>query len=112
MICPRVAPITLMLMLVSAFGFHKGFSNNIPLHVRDGLVGVVSLSVGKQIVDKHADYREKENNERPEDLVWDGAVRLEDFDCVCQLQLSTKTTSPPTKKRRAAGRWKKTYSRQ
>jgi hypothetical protein len=56
----------------------------IGLDVGDGLVGVVSLAVG-----------EEEDNKSPEDLVGDGAVRLEDLNCGAarQLQPQNKQTS-------------------
>lgn len=56
--------------------------------VANGLVGVVSLAVAEEIVDDHAANREDENDERPDDLVGGGAVRLEDLDC------STDTSVP------------------
>ena len=40
----------------------------------DRLVCVVSLAVGEEIVDDHADDGEEEDNESPENLVGDGAV--------------------------------------
>jgi hypothetical protein len=95
---PRAMRGTFMFVLRYPLDFHRGIFNHTPLHVRNGLVGVVSLAVGKQVVNEHADYREKENDERPEDLVRDGAVRLEDLDCVCQLQFSTNITAPSEKK--------------
>jgi hypothetical protein len=52
----------------------------IPLDVGNGLVGVVSLAVGEDVVDDHADNREEEDDKGPENLVGDGAVRLEDLD--------------------------------
>ena len=51
----------------------------IGLDVGDWLVGVVSLAVGEEVIDEHADNGEKEDNKSPEDLVGDGAVRLEDL---------------------------------
>jgi hypothetical protein len=67
----------------------------IGLDVGDGLVGVVSLAVGEEVVDEHADNGEKEDNKSPEDLVGDGAVRLEDLNCGAarQLQPQNKQTS-------------------
>lgn len=41
----------------------------------------VSLAVGEQVVDDHSDDGEEEDDETPEDLVGNGAVRLEDLDC-------------------------------
>jgi hypothetical protein len=46
----------------------------------DRLVCVVCLAVREEVVDNHADNREEENNEGPDDLARDGAVRLEDLD--------------------------------
>jgi hypothetical protein len=54
------------------------FSSIVPLR-RDGLVGVVSLAVGEQVVDEHADNGEEEDDESPKDLVGHGAVGLEDL---------------------------------
>ena len=51
------------------------------LHVGNGLVGVVRRAVGEEVVDEHADYGEEEDDKSPEDLVWHGAVRLEDLNC-------------------------------
>lgn len=48
--------------------------------IADRLVRVVSLAVRKEIVDDHADHREEEDDESPDHLVGDGAVRLEDLD--------------------------------
>lgn len=48
---------------------------------RDGLVGVVGLAVGEEVVDDHANDREEEDDECPEHLVGDGTVGLEDLDC-------------------------------
>jgi hypothetical protein len=48
-------------------------SSAVPLR-RDGLVGVVSLAVGEQVVDEHADNGEEEDDESPEDLVGHRAV--------------------------------------
>lgn len=39
------------------------------------------LAVGEQVVDDHSDNGEEEDDETPEDLVGNGAVRLEDLDC-------------------------------
>jgi hypothetical protein len=62
-----------------------------PLDVGNGLVGVVSLAVGENVVDDHSDNGEEEDNKSPEDLVGDRAVRLEDLDCVArQLQPHNK----------------------
>jgi hypothetical protein len=36
-------------------------------------------TVGEEVVDDHADDREKEDDESPDDLVCWGAVRLEDL---------------------------------
>lgn len=47
---------------------------------RDGLVGVVGLAVGEEVVDDHADDGEEEDDEGPEHFVRDGTVRLEDLD--------------------------------
>jgi hypothetical protein len=41
---------------------------------RDRLVGVVSLAVGEQVVDEHADNGEEEDDKSPEDLVGNRAV--------------------------------------
>jgi hypothetical protein len=38
------------------------------------LVGVVSLAVGEEVVDEHADDGEEEDDQGPEDLVGHGAV--------------------------------------
>jgi hypothetical protein len=57
------------------------------LDVRDGLVGVVSLAVGEEVIDEHADDGEEEDNKSPEDLVGDWAVRLEDLNCSTTRQL-------------------------
>jgi hypothetical protein len=46
----------------------------------DWLVGVVGLAVREEVVDDHADDGEEEDDESPDDLVRDGAVRLEDLD--------------------------------
>jgi hypothetical protein len=51
----------------------------VPLHVGNGLVGVVSLAVGEEVVDEHSDDGEEEDNKSPKDLVGDGAVGLEDL---------------------------------
>jgi hypothetical protein len=40
----------------------------------DGLVGVVSLAVGEEIVDEHANDGEEEDDKSPEDLVGHRAV--------------------------------------
>jgi hypothetical protein len=40
----------------------------------------VSLAVGEQVVDDHSDNGEEEDDEAPEDLVGNGAVRLKDLD--------------------------------
>jgi len=47
---------------------------------RDGLVGVMGLAVGEEVVDDHADDGEEEDDEGPEHFVRDGTVRLEDLD--------------------------------
>ncbi len=41
----------------------------------------MGLAVGEEVIDDHADDREEEDNESPDDLVGNGAVGLEDFDC-------------------------------
>lgn len=41
----------------------------------------MGVAVGEEVVDDHADNREKEHDERPDDLVRYGAVRLEDLNC-------------------------------
>jgi hypothetical protein len=46
----------------------------------DGLVSVVSLAVGEEVVDEHANDGKEEDDESPKDLVGDGTVRLEDLD--------------------------------
>jgi hypothetical protein len=52
----------------------------------NGLVGVVGVAVGEEVVDDHADDGEEEDDECPEHLVRDGAVGLEDLDCsTCEL---------------------------
>jgi hypothetical protein len=56
----------------------KGFLNGL---CGDGLICVVGVAVGEEVVDDHADDREEEDNESPDDLVWYGAVGLEDLDC-------------------------------
>lgn len=48
--------------------------------VANGFVCVMSLAVAEEVVDDHADDREQEDNEGPDDLAGNGAVRLEDFD--------------------------------
>lgn len=40
----------------------------------------MSLAVAEEIIDDHADNGEEEDDERPDDLVGGGAVRLEDLD--------------------------------
>jgi len=82
------------------------------LNVGDGLIGVVSLAVGEEVVDEHADNWEEEDDKSPEDLVGDGAVWLEDLNCSAarQLQPQNKLTS-----QMGTGRWEgaaKTYSKQ
>ena len=47
---------------------------------RDGLVGVVGLAVGEEVVDDHADDGEEEDDESPEHFVRDRTVGLEDLD--------------------------------
>lgn len=37
------------------------------------------LAVRKEVVDDHADDREEEHDQRPDDLIGDGPVGLEDF---------------------------------
>lgn len=52
--------------------------------LRDGFVASaphVSLAVGEQVVNEHADDGEEEDDETPEDLVGNGTVGLEDLDC-------------------------------
>ncbi len=44
-------------------------------------ISVVGLSVREEVVDDHANNREEENNESPDDFSGDGAVRLEDLNC-------------------------------
>ena len=44
------------------------------LDVGNGLVGVVGLAVGEEVVDEHADNGEEEDDKSPENLVGDGAV--------------------------------------
>jgi len=39
-------------------------------------------AVRKQPVDDHAEDREEEDEQRPEELVRGGAVGLDDFDCL------------------------------
>jgi hypothetical protein len=41
----------------------------------------VRLAVREKVVNQHADNRKQEHDKRPEDLVGDGAVRLEDLNC-------------------------------
>jgi hypothetical protein len=52
---------------------HWKLSMVIPL-CGNRLVGVVSLAVGEEVVDEHADDGEEEDNQGPEDLVGHGAV--------------------------------------
>jgi hypothetical protein len=40
----------------------------------------MGLAVREEVVDDHADNGEEEDNKSPNDLVRDGAVRLEDLD--------------------------------
>lgn len=47
----------------------------------NGLVGVVGMAVREEVVDEHADNREEEYDESPDDLVGHGAVGLEDLNC-------------------------------
>lgn len=47
----------------------------------DGLVGVVGLAVGEEVVDNHANDGEEEDDEGPNDLARNGAVGLEDLNC-------------------------------
>jgi hypothetical protein len=52
--------------------------------LRDRFVARVShvrLAVREEVVDDHSDNGEEEDNETPEDLVGEGAVRLKDLDC-------------------------------
>ena len=49
--------------------------------LRQGLVGVVGLPVGEEEVDDHADDREQEDDEAPDELLHRRAVGLEDLDC-------------------------------
>lgn len=53
----------------------------------------MSLAVAEEIIDDHADDGEQEDNEGPDDLVGDGAVRLEDLDCG-----TGKSAGGPTKR--------------
>jgi hypothetical protein len=41
----------------------------------------VGCAIGEQVVDNHADDREEEDDERPEDLLTRAAVGFDDFDC-------------------------------
>jgi hypothetical protein len=54
---------------------------------RDGLVGIVGLAVGEEVVDDHADDGEQEDDESPEDFVRYGALRLEDLNCGHRVSL-------------------------
>lgn len=60
----------------------------------------MSLAVGEQVVDNHSDNGEEEDDETPEDLVGNGAVRLKDLDCA-KLSVIDESRS-----------WARTYSRQ
>jgi hypothetical protein len=54
------------------------------MHLGNGVVARVahvSLAVREEVVDDHSDNGEEEDNETPEDLVRDGAVRLKDLNC-------------------------------
>ena len=48
----------------------------------------VRLAVGEQVVDDHSDNGEEEDDETPEDLVRNGAVRLEDLDCAASSAIN------------------------
>lgn len=41
----------------------------------------MSLAVGEEVVDDHADDGKEKDDESPDDLVGYGTVRLEDLDC-------------------------------
>ena len=41
----------------------------------------MGLAVWEEVVDDHADNGEEEDNEGPDNLAGDGAVRLEDLNC-------------------------------
>jgi len=63
------------------------------------LVSVVSRAVGEEVVDKHADNWEEEDNESPDDLVAYGAVALEDLNCGTNSSAyasQTKRLPPPS----------------
>jgi hypothetical protein len=49
----------------------------------------VLLAVGEEVVDEHADNREEEDKQAPEDLVWYRAVGLENLDC-CEFVSMTE----------------------
>ncbi len=44
-------------------------------------ISVMGLSVREEVVDDHANNREEEDNEGPDDFSGDRAVRLEDLNC-------------------------------
>ena len=48
----------------------------------------MGLAVGEEVVNDHADNREEENDEGPEDFVRYGAVRLENLDCGRRVSLA------------------------
>lgn len=55
-------------------GFREGLGGN-------GLVSVVGMAVGEEVIDEHADDGKEEYDESPDDLVGYGAVGLEDLNC-------------------------------
>lgn len=80
-----------------------------PLHVRDRLVSVVSLAVGEEVVDEHADNGEEEDDESPENLVRDGTVGLEDFNYSTDMSASAfRKAAPPKTGRRRDARFERT----
>ena len=48
----------------------------------------MGLAVGEEIVDDHSDNGEQKDDEGPENLVRDGTVGLEDFDCSRHVSLT------------------------
>jgi len=46
-------------------------------------------TVGKEVIDKHSANREDENEKTPEKLVRDGAVRLQDLNCLRAVSIGT-----------------------
>jgi hypothetical protein len=68
-----------------------------PLHVRNRLVSVVSLAVGEEVVDEHADNGEDEDDESPENLVRDGTVGLENFNYSTDRSASAFRKAAPLK---------------